>query len=88
MSAAKRISATIVREKPEDIVAPISKAVENARRYIGTKEGVTVRQIEMIERAILHVINSIESYGDKSRKAGEAYARMSTMRFIMENNDE
>jgi hypothetical protein len=76
MSAAKRIASTTVKAKPEDIVAPIVRAINNVRMYVGTEKGVTAMQLDVIERAVVNAMIDIEVYGDRHREAGSNTAYM------------
>jgi hypothetical protein len=77
MSAAKRLASATVSTKPQDIVAPILKAIKNVRLYVGTGKGVTAQQLDVIERAVVNAMIDIEMYGDRHREAGEHKAYMS-----------
>jgi hypothetical protein len=79
MSAAKRLAGATVKTKPEDIMAPVLKAIKNVRLYVGTTKGVTSQQLDVIERAVMNAMIDIEAYGDKHRDAGKHEAYMSNV---------
>lgn len=78
MSASKKIANTKVKKTPEDIVAPIMRAIINVRMYLGTGGGVTSKHLDTIERAVMNAMIEIDQYGDKHREAGENFAYMNT----------
>lgn len=81
MSAAKRLSATIVKDKPEDIMAPVLRAIENTRLYVSSTNGVTSKHLDVIKRAAEEAILSMEELTRKHREAGENFAQQNLMRF-------
>lgn len=81
MSAAKRLSSTVVKTKPEDIMAPVLRAIENTRLYVGSTNGVTSKHLDVIQRAAQEAILSMEELTRKHREAGETFAHQNLMRF-------
>jgi len=81
MSAAKRLASTIVKDTPEDAMAPLLRAIERTRLYVGSTNGVTSKHLDVIQRAAQEAILSMEELVRKHREAGEAFAHQNLMRF-------